>query len=670
MKKVGLFAAAVAVLVVAPAWRSPWLPSAQAQIGLPPILPPLPPPDPICIGPICVGLPVATISLGPVALPIIPTGPLPPIFPPPPPPPEPPPPPPPPPCNSTDLTLKVLVISADGKEADLPAIQQALDYHSVPYTTWIATQNPGQLTADKLAGPCGGNYQGVILTTGGLAFSPDGGVTFASALSDPEWAALRSYEARLGVREISWFTFPGAAQGMNPPSAGFDTTTTPVDAALTAAGQAVFPYVNTANPVTISMAWTYLATPADANVTPLLADAGGHALISTRKNTDGRETMTLTFDSNPFLVHDVVLAHGLVEWVTRGIYLGEYRAYLTPQEDDLFIDDDMYSGGVFRITATDVSAMNAWQAKVQSSPGNSGFRLAHAFNGVGGSTADPLTVSILASNARYHFINHTFTHENLDSVDYATAFDEIDQNIAFAQGHALLNFSPANLVTPDVSGLSSPAAMQAAADLGVRYTVSDTSRAGWDNPKPNVGIYSTLQPTILHVPRRPTNLFYNVAVPTEWTAEYNSFYATFWGRNLTYAEILDKESQFLLFYMLRGDLDPQMYHQPNLRAYDGVHSLLSDLHDLAIQKYRRYSTLPVVSPDMHVSGRRMANTMARNASGLTAILTPGVSVSFSSPVAVEFALSGVCTLTSERYAGKCITTVDVPAGGSVTVPVQ
>jgi hypothetical protein len=224
-------------------------------------------------------------------------------------------------------------------------------------------------------------------------------------------------------------------------------------------------------------------------------------------------------------------------------------------------------------------------------------------------------------------------------------------------------------VTPEISGLLNPNVMQAAKDIGVKYMTSDTSRAGWDNPRPNIGIYSALQPSILFVPRRPTNLFFNVSVPAKWVSEYNSLYAAFWGRNLSYAEVLDKESQFLLFYMLRGDIDPQMYHQANLRAYDGSHSLLSDLHDLALQKLRKYSKLPMESPDMVRVGAKMANTMARNASGVTAVLRPGDAVLLNSPVALHVVVSGVCQLLgSEVYGGKCITGVDLPAGSTITMP--
>jgi hypothetical protein len=55
---------------------------------------------------------------------------------------------------------------------------------------------------------------------------------------------------------------------------------------------------------------------------------------------------------------------------------------------------------------------------------------------------------------------------------------------------------------------------------------------------------------------------------------------------------------------------------PNTRAYDGTHSLLGDLLDIASGKFRRYSTLPILRPDQHAAGARIANTMARDAAGV------------------------------------------------------
>jgi hypothetical protein len=561
--------------------------------------------------------------------------------------------------------MQVLVIAATGTEPTLPAIQQALGFHTIPFTTWIATQNVGTLTADKLSSGCNGKYQGVILATGNLAYSPDGGLTYVSALTPTEWLALRSYEQGFKVREISWYVYPGADQGLTTPSAGVDTGAAPISATLTAAGQKIFSSVNAANPVPISMAWTYLARPAEPGVTPLLVDAAGNALASSRVTSDGRETIALTFDSNQWLVHDLVLAHGLVEWVTRGIYLGEFRAYTEAQIDDLFLANDMYPSGSFALSASDFNTVRAWQSAQKTKAGPN-FRLAWAFNGWGATDGDPMTIAARTYSGEFHWISHTWTHPNLDAMDYPSCFSEFDQNHEFAQGQGYKNFSTLNLVTPQISGLNNSAALTAAWDAGVRYLVSDTSRAGWDNPAPNIGIYSAIKPGILLIPRKPTNLYFNVSTPAEWMAEYNSFYTSYWGRPLAYAEILDKESQNLLVYLLQGNIDPVMYHQPNTRAYDGVHTLLGDLLEVAFQKFRRHSTLPIMSPDQNEAGARIAKTMARNKAAVTATLTPGVSVSFSSPVAVEFAVSGVCTSTSERYAGKCITNVKVDAGQTVS----
>jgi len=117
-------------------------------------------------------------------------------------------------------------------------------------------------------------------------------------------------------------------------------------------------------------------------------------------------------------------------------------------------------------------------------------------------------------------------------------------------------FSTANLVNPGYTGLTTAAVMQAELDVGIRWSVGDTSVTGYDNPTPNAGIYNPLQPQILMIPRRPTNLFYNVSTPDQWVAEYNDIYRSFWGRDLSYAEILDHESDVLAQYLLKGGERP------------------------------------------------------------------------------------------------------------------
>ena len=54
---------------------------------------------------------------------------------------------------------------------------------------------------------------------------------------------------------------------------------------------------------------------------------------------NGQQFLTQTFDSNPYLTHDLVLAYGLLNWVTKGVFLGDYHVYATQEIDDFFIDD-------------------------------------------------------------------------------------------------------------------------------------------------------------------------------------------------------------------------------------------------------------------------------------------------------------------------------------------
>ena len=357
---------------------------------------------------------------------------------------------------------------------------------------------------------------------------------------------------------------------------------------------------------------------------------------------------------------------------------------MSPQIDDVFIDDTVWlpitpcgtpvdnTGTTYRITGDDLQAVINWQAGKRSDPASANLTLTMAFNGYGATTdaytPDTLTPLATANQNQFYWVSHTYDHTNLDNLDSADATTEITLNDQIATTLGLTNFSVQNMVTPDVSGLTNANFLVAAYDNGIRYLVSDTSLPGYNNPSPNAGIYNTLEPEILMLPRYPNNLFYNVSAPDEWVAEYNCLYSGFWGRNLTYQEILGKESQFLVTYMLKGDLDPWMFHQPNLRAYDGTHTLLSDLLDLTLQKYAQYYTLPIISPTMDSLGQNVANWMQYNNAGVTASLIPGVSITIAAQKGALVPVTGLNTAGAEIYGGQPISYINLTAGQSVTLP--
>ena len=72
----------------------------------------------------------------------------------------------------------------------------------------------------------------------------------------------------------------------------------------------------------------------------------------------------------------------------------------------------------------------------------------------------------------------------------------------------------------------------------------------------------------------------------------------------------------MLSYLLKGDIDPLMFHQANLRAYDGSRTLLTDLLDATLKKYNQHYTLPIQNPTQEEIGKKMADRMNYNGAGV------------------------------------------------------
>ena len=565
------------------------------------------------------------------------------------------------------VDARVLVISADGNEPDLAAIRQTLGYLGTPNDVLIATQAPA-LTASQLATGMHGRYNAVILTSGNLVFNNGG--QYVSAFTDAEWQALATYEATFKVRRAALFTFPDASYGFSA-AASLDTSATPLATQCTARARVIFPYVNCDAGVTISGAWAYLGTPSDAATTPLLTDSSGRVLTATRAYADGREALVLTYAQAQFLVHSLRLLHGVVSWASRGVFLGERHAYVGVQVDDFLLADSIYTGGTYRMTPADLQAAFDWQNAQRQQAVTAGMRYNLAFNGLGTVTfaPDALAAPPQQLGSTFTYINHTYNHLNLNATTYAQTLDVLTQNAAVAAQFGLAPFSVANLVTPEISGLNNPEAMRAAFDFGVRYLVTDTSQPGGSNPTPNAGILNPHQPQILMIPRRATNLFYNVSTQAEWTAEYNDIYRSFWGRDLGYEEIAERESDMLVQHLLKGENDPWMFHQPNLRDLGGGRSLLSDLLDRAFTKYQRYVNVPLLGPTMNELGVRVADRMRYNAAAASATVDPDAgNITVRVGNAATVPVTGGCGSSNELYAGERISYVSLPAGGSTTVP--
>ena len=506
-----------------------------------------------------------------------------------------------------DVTLdaRVLVITADGTDSAFDAITSALGLLGTPYDVLDATHGP-TLTDANLAEGNHGKYQAVFLDLGDL---PVGGT---SAFSDAEWMTLASYEARFGVRRVVLYASPSPDYGLQL-AAEVDPSKTPVITHCTAAGSAAFVGANCAVPLTIDMGWAYPATATDAQTTPLLVDDAGHVLAATRVYPDGREALVLTFAQASYALHTLELGYGLVSWATRGLFIGEHHVYLQAQLDDFLIASAIFQKPTtYRCTADDLQALASWQSARRTNPLVANLRLAWATNAQGASATDPLTQKAIALGSAFAYISHTWDHADLTVMSYPDALVEFSRNDQTLQALGLQPYATENLVTPGITGLDNPNAMLAAAAAGVRQLVSDTSVAGGDNPSPNAGFCNALVPSILELPRTPTNLFFDVSLPDEWATEYAVLLKT----TATYDQMIAKESQTLAGYLLSGNLDPWMFHQANIRDIGGGHSLLSDLLGAALDRYLAAGTFPVLSPTMDELATLVLARMSLDASGV------------------------------------------------------
>lgn len=624
--------------------------------------------------------------------------------------------------GKTPRDMKLLVIGIDGSEPSYQAITYFLDYLGIPYQAVLAKSQP----LPALSNVSKGFYQGVILSTGNLGYCDASGCR--SALPDSAWASLDAYTRDFGVRMAAFYAWPEKRYGLVATGSTGSSDSAPQSATFTTAGKAIFSYLNTANPLKVTNSWVYLAAPApDAGetTTPLLTIQGA-TVAAVHTKADGREYLAMTLDSNPYLLHAMALNYGVFNWVTKGIFIGARKVYLSTQMDDFFLPNDLYLQGVAnctpvgfvteptsnasdncptaRMSSEDLSALLRFQAALNVQTQFHGIRFGLVFNGLGSAlgggdygAGDPLTVGAQAAKASFYWVNHTFDHENLDCfnpvpnsgicapANYSQSLQEIQQNVSIARALGL-PLDTASMVTPGISGLYNPNFLKAAADSGIRYLVSDTSRPDGTPALPNTGIRSTIQPSILFIPRRATNAFYNTksgfsGVAGSLPDEYNYFYGPtglfriggpggqpFFPINQTYADIVNRESDALLTYMMRYEIYPTMWHQSNFVRYAGDQTLFTDIVSATLDKFAKLSNLPVISLQEAQIGKELEDRMAFNSAKVTATLTPGWSITLGSNAAVSVPVTGLCKTNCSSYGGQVISKLPVPARGTITVP--
>jgi hypothetical protein len=589
------------------------------------------------------------------------------------------------------VDMKVLLLTASGNEAGFAAWKANLDRDGIPYDAIVADTAPPLTDATLTDGAGHGRYQAVILTDGDLVHADS-----TPALAQSEWDALARYEATYGIRQFSDATLPGPAHGLNfATNVGEQGGNT---GQLTAAGRQVFPELAGTVPIDPGSFGAQATPLSSSNFTTLVSGPGGSSYLGIYTHPeDGRQEMVMTVASNRFQTQNQLLREGIINWVTRGVHLGYDRSYFSVDVDDVFNSDAKWDPAThttpgdlepptcgntgqppcidLRMTPADTAAALAWEQA-------NGITFNMAFNGASvqdardaGGGVDPLsddpTNGLLRPDviAKFRWVNHTWSHLQLDAATQAQIESEISQNVQFAAANGI-PIDPKELVTGEHSGLGSyvslgrpplnPAMIPAITDTGVTWLGDD------DSVQHN---QRAIGPA-LTVPRHPSNVYYNVATRDDQLNEYNWVYlppplgacvntavTTCRSTPATWTDYLNSEVEIMFDHLMGNDPRPHYVHQSNLILTGGNGILYGADHqgvlDVLLARYHTYfdTDAPLVQPTMSQAGTILRQQAAWTAAAptVTAYIQDG-QVNISSPGPVDVPLTG--TTVGDVYAGR------------------
>jgi hypothetical protein len=453
------------------------------------------------------------------------------------------------------VNLKVLVVT-DGTPA-VEAIRQQLAAEGIPSRVInLRYSSRRRITRTFLSrtlpsGTEGGNFDGIVLP----AASPP-------ALSRAEKAALATYEATFGVRQVDAYAPPMPDIGMSAPAySGLLSGTVGVTRAGARAG---FGYLNLSFPFSGGPAgpppFGYLARPVPGSgATPLLTAAiphsSGRATLAWQYDHGGRQQLGIGFGYSYFQPQFHYLAHGIVDWVTRGVNLGDWHNYLDIAYDDMFLGDAQWSTAghctpgaslcppgtpgtaTIRMTPADVTYAVQWEQQHH-------FTIEFLYNG-GASVrfrvhgVDPLLAAVRPVAKDFYWVNHTYTHANLGCEQDFTVVPwkcmMSGGHIVWAAGPSLVNSQvldnftwarrngipaePGVLATGEYSGLrilpqqpaDNPSLVRAMGPDKIRWIAMDASR------EPRMRYVGAA----LGVPRHPIDVGYDVDTVATEINEFN-----------------------------------------------------------------------------------------------------------------------------------------------------
>ncbi|KAK4460743.1 hypothetical protein QBC42DRAFT_180254 [Cladorrhinum samala] len=529
----------------------------------------------------------------------------------------------------------ILVFARDAASA--ASATSGLQGYGIPYQTVIVPQAGITLPALNSSASVG-NYGGIIVLSE-VAYDYSG--SWNSAISAAQWDVIYKYQTDFGVRMVRLDVFPSTDLGVTTAIAGAGCCNTGVEQLISISDQSKFPTANLKlnAGVTTAGLWHYPAVITNSTIAQTVAtfapDSAGTFTTTTTAaiiNTFGRRQQMVWFIgwATDWSQTSNFLQHAYIHFLTRGVFVGKRKVYLSPQVDDMHLETEVYRpvGAIFRARVSDMITHKDWQANINTRlPTGSNFFIDIGHNGngdieaavekpTGPTTCKPsnaieydsppdtalefqkplgtgtnlwsssmtiypwsLTCAKLDDLATWFNqnpnvfagVSHTFTHLELNNATYSDASKEIAFNVAWLKQIGLWagnKFSPNGLIPPAITGLHNGDAIKAWMDNGIKYVVGDNTRPVLRNPNPFYALTTTVA----------GNGYAGLVVIPRWatTIYYNCDTADCtlqeWidtsGGSGDFNNLLKDAKLVNTRYLLGLMHDPYMFHQANMRSGD------------------------------------------------------------------------------------------------------
>ncbi|MEY4616811.1 MAG: hypothetical protein RJB66_1771 [Pseudomonadota bacterium] len=569
------------------------------------------------------------------------------------------------------MKIMLLSITDDPRvEPEVEVARQALLALSIDFDHIVLTDGQGNKTRGlpALENSSGdGQYYGVIATNGDLAFRHQSG-SWISALNPEEWKTLEDYEAQRHLRRVSLNTWPSAKLGL---AIAGSPGNKPVQVVLNKDFDSSFSGLTSGAKAPLENNWQMpakITNPEQAKAvlfyerdcsehsTPSEGCSNEQTIASAVvKFNDGREQMHFFFAQSPYSKGSMMSTHLWVPWLTKGFFTGHRKVFLNVHIDDYFLSTPIWNPTTqstpsdgsrdFRLTKQDIQTYLDWQHKeLIPRLGDGSFKLEMAFNGYGvwerrGYARDPLFKYSQKIKDEFFWVNHTYSHLDLNMLNYPRAMAEFYKNRELSKDLFgtldFSNYSDHAMITPRISGLFSAEVLKAMKDSHINAVIGDTTRPEITPKNVYVGRWTTKEQNgadgILIIPRAATEIYFNVSTLKELESEYNHYYLKHFKKHSTYLDIFHREAYRVTKSLLRFEPTPHMFHQPNIRAFyindpatgelNVRHSLISLWLDFVTRDFRTMSSLPLRALKLDDLHRYFLRRMSFNDCEFEAYLT-------------------------------------------------